>query len=101
MRRRRERLRPQTTSQQVLRAAEEVTGTVRRKNNSRTNTGSNNQLLEEMRTYLTELIRRNGRCPDNSFTAQIDSLRLLLRVINENFAQNSGDLSATLTRHYG
>ena len=101
MRRRRERLRPQTTSQQVLRAAEEVTGTPRRRKNSRTNTGSNDQLLEEMRTYLAELIRRNGRCPDNSFTAQIDSLRLLLRVINENFAQNNGDLESTLTRHYG
>jgi len=104
MKRRRERLRPQTTSKQVLRATEEVTGTTRRRNSTprtpRTN-DTNTQLLEEMRTYLTDLIRKNGRCPDNSFTAQIDSLRLLLRVINENLAQNIGDLESTLKRHYG
>lgn len=105
MKRRKERLRPQTTSQQVLRATEEVTGTTRRRNSTprtrNAHANNNTQLLEEMRTYLTDLIRRNGRCPENNFTAQIDALRLLLRVINENFAQNDGDLVSTLTRHYG
>lgn len=98
IRRRRERMQPITTTRQVRQATAEVTGRTPRRRRVENDSPA---MIEEMRNYLNDLIRRNGKCPDNNFIAQIDSLKLLLRVLNDNISQNNGDLHSTLLSHYG
>ena len=92
--RRRQQLTPRTTAREVNRSQREVTGTTQTRRQT-PNTA------DEMRDYLNDLIRRNGRCAESSFVAQVDALKLLLKVIDNNFTKNCSDLAKTLLEHYG
>lgn len=99
MRTRRERMQPETTAREVRQATAEVTGqsTTRRRTPKPQQPSLN---LDEIRDYLNLLLKKNGRSPDG-FVVQIDSIKLLLRFINENVANCNNDIRETLREHYG
>ena len=104
--RRRDEIAPVTTSRDVRRAAEEITGeSAPRPRGRRGPSGpsrriSPNQYREGIE-YLQNLIRNGGRCEDGTFTAHVDALRLLSRILTDNILENNADWAATLRSHYG
>jgi hypothetical protein len=105
IKRRKERLHPVASSRDVRRAAEEITGETPQPQGKRGPKGGIRKIREsqylEGKDYLTRLIRNNGRCPDNTFTAQMDALKLLIRVFNDNILANNPNWAETIRLHYG
>jgi hypothetical protein len=56
--------------------------------------------IKEGRDLFVELLKNNGEAPDGSFTASVESLKLLIKVINDNILNNNPDWAATIRKHY-
>ncbi len=92
-RRERDRSRPVINSRNVREAQARVEG-------RRSNKRLSEECIREGKAYLADIIRRNGRCPDGTFQAHVDALKLAMRILEENILDNESDFSATLRRHY-
>jgi len=104
VRRRRENVAPVTTTREVRQAAQEIAGEVPRPQGKRGPKGGPRKMREskikEAKEYFVSLIRNNGKCPEGAFTANLDALRLLVKIINDNILGNDPDWAGTLQRHY-
>lgn len=92
-RRERDRSQPVVNSRHVREAHARLGG-------RRSNKRLSEEAIREGRSYLADVVRRNGRCPDGTFQAQVDALRLAIRILEDNILESESDFSATLRRHY-
>jgi hypothetical protein len=49
---------------------------------------------------FVNLVRANGQSPDNTFTAHVDALKLLVKIFDQNILANNPDWMETLRNHY-
>jgi hypothetical protein len=102
--RQRDETRPVTTSRAVIDASNQIAGTRPRPVGKRGPKGGPRRMREikikEGRDLFVELLKNNGEAPDGSFTASVESLKLLIKVINDNILNNNPDWAATIRKHY-
>jgi hypothetical protein len=98
-------MQPLANSRDVRQASRDITGDVPKPKGKRGPQSGPRKMREnkikEGREYLTGILRNNGRCLEGTFTAQIDSIKLILRIFEENIMSGNDDWAGTLRRHYG
>lgn len=88
--------RPVVTTREVLEAEREVGSKRTRK--------APTMKAERIRSgqrYLLGIVRNEGRCPDGTFVADVNAIKLVMRVLKGNILDNSEDWAKTLRRHFG
>jgi hypothetical protein len=95
---------PITTAQDIRQASEAITGQATRPANKRGPKGGSRKMREskikEGKEMFVNLIRANGQSPDNTFTAHVDAMKLLVKIFDQNILANNPDWMQTLRNHY-
>jgi hypothetical protein len=55
--------------------------------------------IKEGLEYIEALIKNGGECLEGTFTANVEELTLVRKILNNNILANEVDFSATIRRH--
>lgn len=101
----RDKMQPVASSRDVREAASEITGSVPSPKGKRGPKSGPRKMrenrLKEGKEYFTSILRNGGRCPEGNFTAQVDAIKLIIKILDENILVGNHDWAGTLRRHYG
>jgi len=105
MAKRRDGMQPVASSRDVRQAARDITGDVPAPKGKRGPKSGPRKMrenrLKEGKEYFTSILRNSGRCPEGTFTAQVDAVKLIIKILDENILVGNHDWAGTLRRHYG
>jgi ParB-like chromosome segregation protein Spo0J len=95
---------PTTTSNQIRESSRTITGQTPRNPSRRGPKGGPRKMrqseIEKGLEIFQGIVRANGRVEEESFTPQMDALKLLVQIFRENIIPNNPDWIGTLRRFY-